>query len=56
MRVPDGKGGGDLTPLHISIQLMHTDLAAFLFSKGARNTCTFGCTKCRMHATWMKRR
>jgi len=56
VRVPDGNGGGDLTPLHISIQLGHTDLAAFLFSKGARNTCTFGCTKCRMHAKWMTRR
>ena len=56
VRVPDGNGGGDLTPLHISIQLGHTDLAAFLYSKGARNTCTFGCTKCRMHAKWMTRR
>jgi ankyrin repeat protein len=56
VRVPDGKGGGDLTPLHITIQLNFTDLAAFLFSKGARNTCTFGCTKCRMHSKWMARR
>lgn len=56
VRVPDGNGSGDLTPLHICIQLMHTDLAAFLFSKGARNTCTFGCTKCRMHSKWMARR
>ena len=56
VRVPDGKGGGDLTPLHIAIQLNNTDLAAFLFSKGARNSCMFGCTKCRMHSKWMARR
>jgi ankyrin repeat protein len=57
VRVHDGlKGGGDLTPLHIAIQLGHMDLAAFLFSRGASNTCTFGCTKCRLHSTMLRRR
>ena len=56
VRVLDGHGGGDLTPLHITIQLGHMELAAFLFSRGASNTCTFGCIKCRLHSTMLKRR
>ena len=51
-----GSQASDVSPLHIAIKGHHNDLAAYLYSKGARSACnTKRCIKCRMYVTLLKR-